>query len=134
MRGFVEVFPFAEKCGDTPGFYGKLPGFPVHFSRSGREHSFLWLCLICNPLFGDVKEGRGSFKKEGAAGSPNSSGEDHSSFGFHGQEGLRRDQESLLESRFFSPCAAERVQLLRFGAELAFPVLFWWPTFLPGGF
>lgn len=106
MRGFVEVFPFAEKCGDTPGFYGKLPGFPVHFSRSGHEHSFLWLCLICNPLFGDVKEGRGSFKKEGAAGSPNSSGEDHSSFGFHGQEGLRRDQESLLESRFFSPCAA----------------------------
>lgn len=57
------------------------------------------------PFVWGRKGGKGSFKKGGAAGSPNSSGEDRSPLGFRGQEGLR-DQESLLESGFFSPCAA----------------------------
>lgn len=88
-----------------PRFLWKAPWLSRALFQRWQRAQLPLIVFDLQPFVWGCKGGKGSFKKGGAAGSPNSSGEESSPLGFRGQEGLR-DQESLLESGFFSPCAA----------------------------
>lgn len=128
---FVEVLAYSEKCGHTPKLYGKLPSFPMHFSRSDSEHGFLGLFdLLFRPfpaLFREIKKERGSYKKEGNP-DPRETllpvGRTPPLCGSSGRKGVSlRGRSLLLKLRFpfprLLPADAVRVQLLRPVAELA---------------